>query len=153
VTAGRDLATFMYGVADPRALGLSRQSELLGWLREAGFHVNPDVMECASAEDVHAFCESALQKRDSLPHEIDGVVVKVDQFSVQEELGYTSKAPRWAIAYKFPPEEKTTRLVDIQVSVGRTGVLTPFAVFEPVKVAGSTIRKATACEDEFAQES
>ncbi len=133
----------MYAVADPRSLGLTRQSDVLAWLREAGFHVNPDVVPCASTSQVHAFCEQALEKRDSLPYEIDGVVVKVDQLALQDELGYTAKAPRWAIAYKFPPEEKTTRLVDIQVSVGRTGVLTPFAVFEPVKVAGSTIRKAT----------
>jgi DNA ligase (NAD+) len=83
---------------------------------------------------------------------VDGVVVKVDELAMQDELGYTSKAPRWAIAYKFPPEEKTTKLVDVLVSVGRTGVLTPFAVFEPVRVAGSTIRKATLHnEDEVAR--
>lgn len=152
VTAGRDLATFMYAVADPRPLGLSRQSELLAWLRRAGFHVNPDVVTCSDPRAVHDFCEQALGKRDELPYEIDGVVVKVDEFAVQEELGFTSKAPRWAIAYKFPPEEKTTRLLDIQVSVGRTGVLTPFAVFEPVFVSGSTIQKATLHnEDEIAR--
>ncbi len=152
VTAGRDLATFMYAVADPRALGLSRQSELLEWLREAGFHVNPDVVTCATADEVRAYCEGALRKRAELPYEIDGVVVKVDQFALQDEMGYTSKAPRWAIAYKFPPEEKTTRLLDVQVSVGRTGVLTPFAVFEPVLVSGSTIQKATLHnEDEIAR--
>jgi len=143
VTASRELATFMYAVADPRALGLTAQSEVLDWLRAAGFHVNPDVVTCADAQAVHAYCEGALEKREQLPYEIDGVVVKVDRVALQDELGYTSKAPRWAIAYKFPPEEKTTRLLDIQVSVGRTGVLTPFAVFEPVLVAGSTIQKAT----------
>lgn len=143
VTASRDLATYVYSIADPRALGLDRQSGVLEWLRAAGFHVNPDVRACASAADVHEYCVGALDKRDALPYEIDGVVVKVDEIALQEELGYTSKAPRWAIAYKFPPEEKTTRLLDIQVSVGRTGVLTPFAVFEPVLVAGSTIQKAT----------
>lgn len=152
VTASRDLATFMYAIADPRPLGLTRQSELLAWLRGAGFHVNPDVMTCASEDDVRAFCRDALTKRDALPYEIDGVVVKVDEFSLQDELGYTSKAPRWAIAYKFPPEEKTTRLLDIRVSVGRTGVLTPFAVFEPVFVSGSTIQRATLHnEDEIAR--
>ncbi len=143
ITAGRDLATFVYAIADPRALGLSRQSEVLEWLRAAGFHVNPDVVSCAAPEQVREFCDAALGMRESLPYEIDGVVVKVDQLALQDELGYTAKAPRWAIAYKFPPEEKTTRLLDIQVSVGRTGVLTPFAVFEPVKVAGSTIQRAT----------
>lgn len=143
VTASRELATFMYAIADPRALGITRQSEVLDWLKRAGFHVNPDVIVCADAASVHEYCAHALERREALPYEIDGVVVKVDSLALQDELGYTSKAPRWAIAYKFPPEEKTTRLLDIQISVGRTGVLTPFAVFEPVLVAGSTIQKAT----------
>lgn len=143
ITAARDLATFMYAIAEPRTLGLTRQSGVLDWLRRAGFHVNPDVCTCTTAEQVHAFCVQALEKRDSLPYEIDGVVVKIDELALQDELGFTSKAPRWAIAYKFPPEERSTKLLDIQVSVGRTGVLTPFAVFEPVLVAGSTIQKAT----------
>jgi DNA ligase (NAD+) len=152
ITASRDLATFAYAIADPRAMGLTRQSAVLRWLREAGFHVNPDVVTCADANAVHEYCAHALGRREDLPYEIDGVVVKVDELAVQEELGHTSKAPRWAIAYKFPPEEKTTRLIDIQVSVGRTGVLTPFAVFEPVRVAGSTIQKATLHnEDEVAR--
>ncbi|MDH4140394.1 MAG: NAD-dependent DNA ligase LigA [Coriobacteriia bacterium] len=143
VTASRDLATFMYALADSRSLGLSRQSEALEWLQAAGFHVNPDVVTCADAREVHAFCERALEKREALPYEIDGVVVKVDAFAVQEELGHTSKAPRWAIAYKFPPEEKTTVLRGVDVQVGRTGALTPRALFDPVTVAGSTIARAT----------
>jgi DNA ligase (NAD+) len=143
ITAGRDLATFMYAIADPRALGLGRQSEVLSWLRLAGFRVNPDVTACAGPAEVHAFCAAALEKRDALPYEIDGVVVKVDQLALQDELGYTSKAPRWAIAFKFPPEEKTTVLREIRVQVGRTGVLTPLAEFDPVTVSGSTIARAT----------
>jgi len=143
ITASRDLATFMYAIADPHALGLARQSEVLAWLREAGFRVNPDVTTCADATSVHAFCEMALEKREALPYEIDGVVVKVDSLRLQDELGYTSKAPRWAIAYKFPPEEKTTVLREIRVQVGRTGVLTPLAEFDPVTVSGSTIARAT----------
>ncbi|MGB4593761.1 MAG: NAD-dependent DNA ligase LigA [Coriobacteriia bacterium] len=143
VTASRDLDTFMYQVVEPRALGLTSQHEALDWLREAGFKVNPDIERCATADEVRAFCERALKRRDSLPYEIDGVVVKIDSFALQDELGFTSKAPRWAIAYKFPPEEKTTRLLDIGVSVGRTGAMTPFAIFEPVTVAGSTIARAT----------
>ena len=127
ITAGRDLATFMYAIAEPRALGLTRQSGVLAWLRGAGFRVNPDVTTCADPEAVHAFCAVALEKRDALPYEIDGVVVKVDALALQDELGYTSKAPRWAIAFKFPPEEKTTVLRAIRVQVGRTGVLTPLA--------------------------
>ncbi|MBS3956158.1 MAG: NAD-dependent DNA ligase LigA [Clostridiales bacterium] len=143
VTAARDLATFIYHVADPRDLGLASQSEALGWLRTAGFHVNPDVIVCSTAEEVHEFCASAAQKRDALAYEIDGVVVKVNSFALQDELGYTAKAPRWAIAFKFPPEEKTTVLRDIRVQVGRTGALTPLAEFDPVTVSGSTIARAT----------
>jgi len=143
VTASRDLATFMYAIAEPRALGLARQSEVLEWLRRAGFHVNPDVIVCADAASVHEFCAAAIERRESLPYEIDGVVVKVDSLALQDELGYTSKAPRWAIAFKFPPEEKTTVLREIRVQVGRTGNLTPLAEFDPVTVAGSTIARAT----------
>ncbi|MCK8115533.1 NAD-dependent DNA ligase LigA [Anaerosoma tenue] len=143
VTASRDLATFMYQVVDPRRLGLSGQSEALEWLRDAGFRVNPDIELCGSAEEVRAFCRAAVERRGDLPYEIDGVVVKVDSFALQSELGFTSKAPRWAIAFKFPPEEKTTVLRDIRVQVGRTGALTPVAEFDPVLVAGSTIARAT----------
>ena len=116
---------------------------MLEWLRSAGFRVNPDVTACADPAAVHAFCAAALEKRDELPYEIDGVVVKVDALALQDELGYTSKAPRWAIAFKFPPEEKTTVLREIRVQVGRTGVLTPLAEFDPVTVSGSTIARAT----------
>ncbi len=143
ITASRDLATFMYAIADPRALGLARQSDVLAWLRDAGFRVNPDVTTCADSDAVRAFCFEALENRDALPYEIDGVVVKVDSLALQDELGYTSKAPRWAIAYKFPPEEKTTVLREIRVQVGRTGVITPLAEFDPVTVSGSTIARAT----------
>ncbi len=143
VTQGRDLSTFIYAVADEHALSASGQWELLEWLREAGFHVNPDVKRCETAAEVHEFCERALEKRQSLPYEIDGVVVKVDSFALQAEMGFTARAPRWAIAFKFPPEEKTTLLRDITVQVGRTGVLTPVAELEPVVVAGSTVARAT----------
>lgn len=152
VTASRELATFLYAVADPRAAGLASQSEVLAWLGSAGFHVNPDVRLCETPDEVRAFCEDAVGRRSDLPYEIDGVVVKVDSVALQDELGYTAKAPRWAIAFKFPPEEKTTILRDIRVQVGRTGVLTPLAEFEPVVVAGSTIARATLHnEDEIAR--
>lgn len=143
VTAGRDLATFIYAVAQPEKLTLAGQWELLEWLRTAGFHVNPTIALCSTEDEVHDFCVHALEKRDTLPYEIDGVVVKVDQFSLQDELGFTARAPRWAIAYKFPPEEKTTVLRNIAVQVGRTGVLTPVAEFDPVLVSGSTVSRAT----------
>ena len=143
VTASRDLSTFIYQVVDPAARGLAGQRDALAWLGRAGFKVNPDIEYCATPGEVRAYCAHAVERRGDLPYEIDGVVVKVDSFALQGELGFTSKAPRWAIAFKFPPEEKTTRLTDIHVSVGRTGALTPYAVFEPVSVAGSTIARAT----------
>lgn len=143
ITAQRDLSTFIYAVADSSNLKLEGQYQLLEWLGQAGFHVNPDVCLCATSQEVRAFCESALEKRDSLPYEIDGVVVKVNDFALQREMGFTARAPRWAIAYKFPPEERTTLLRDITVQVGRTGVLTPVAELDPVRVAGSTVARAT----------
>ncbi|MDO5042708.1 MAG: NAD-dependent DNA ligase LigA [Slackia sp.] len=143
ITKGRDLSTFIYAIADERAVKAESQWELLQWLRESGFHVNPDVALCATPAEVRAFCESVAEKRSVLPYEIDGVVVKVNSFAMQRELGFTAKAPRWAIAYKFPPEEKTTLLRDITVQVGRTGAITPVAELDPVRVAGSTVAHAT----------
>ena len=143
VTKMRDLSTFMYAIADDAALEVEGQWELLQWLREAGFHVNPDVRLCATAEEVRGFCRECLERRESLPYEIDGVVVKVNDFARQRAMGFTARAPRWAIAFKFPPEEKTTLLRDITVQVGRTGALTPVAELVPVVVAGSTVARAT----------
>ncbi|MDR0349964.1 MAG: NAD-dependent DNA ligase LigA [Coriobacteriales bacterium] len=142
ITAGRDLATFMYALADTSA-SIQGQWELLSWLREMGFHVNPTIARCTTEQEVRDFCVSAIEKRNQLPYDIDGVVVKLDSFALQRALGFTAKAPRWAIAFKFPPEEKTTVLRDIVVQVGRTGVLTPVAEFAPVSVAGSTVSRAT----------
>lgn len=143
VTAMRDLSTFIYAVADSAALRIDSQWGLLEWLRTAGFHVNPDVALCTTKQEVFDFCAESLERRGDLPYEIDGVVVKVDSFDVQQRMGFTSRAPRWAIAYKFPPEEKTTVMHDITVQVGRTGVLTPVAELDPVYVAGSTVSRAT----------
>lgn len=143
VTKMRDLSTFMYAIADDGALEVEGQWELLQWLRKAGFHVNPDVRLCTTAEEVRGFCRECLDRRESLPYEIDGVVVKVNDFARQRAMGFTARAPRWAIAFKFPPEEKTTLLRDITVQVGRTGALTPVAELVPVVVAGSTVARAT----------
>lgn len=143
ITAGRDLSTFLYAVGDERSFVAESQWELLTWLRKAGFHVNPDVELCETSAQIHTFCERALERRDALPYEIDGVVVKISSFAQQESMGYTARAPRWAIAFKFPPEEKTTLLRDITVQVGRTGKLTPVAELDPVVVAGSTVARAT----------
>ena len=151
VTAERDLSTFMYAIAREASIESSSQWELLSWLRECGFHVNPDVRLCTSASEVHEFCRECLEKRSDLPYEIDGVVVKVNSFALQEELGFTARAPRWAIAYKFPPEEKTTILRDITVQVGRTGACTPVAELDPVLVAGSTVSRATLHNEDEVQ--
>ena len=143
VTAHRDLETFIYAVADEAPLSVSTQWQFLQWLRACGFNVNPNAARCTSAHEVHDFCARALEHREELDYDIDGVVVKVDSFADQEALGFTARAPRWAIAFKFPPEEKRTVLREIRIQVGRTGVLTPVAEFDPVLVAGSTIARAT----------
>ncbi|MCI5949657.1 MAG: NAD-dependent DNA ligase LigA [Parolsenella sp.] len=143
VTAHRDLETFIYAVADEAPLSVNTQWEFLQWLRACGFSVNPNARRCTSAHEVHEFCADALAHREDLDYDIDGVVVKVDSFASQEALGFTARAPRWAIAFKFPPEEKRTVLREIRIQVGRTGVLTPVAEFDPVFVAGSTIARAT----------
>ena len=143
VTAARDLETFIYAVADEDPLDVATQSDFLDWLRDCGFSVNPHARRVATAAEVHAYCADALAHREDLDYDIDGVVVKVDSFASQASLGFTARAPRWSIAFKFPPEEKSTVLRQIRVQVGRTGVLTPVAEFDPVVVAGSTIARAT----------
>lgn len=143
ITAHRDLETFIYAVADESPLSVTSQWEFLHWLSSCGFHVNPNARRCTCAAEVHDFCATALAHREDLDYDIDGVVVKVDSFASQTALGFTARAPRWSIAFKFPPEEKRTVLRDIRIQVGRTGVLTPVAEFDPVSVAGSTIARAT----------
>lgn len=143
VTAQRDLATFIYAIAETTQLDVSSQHEFLEWLRTAGFSVNPNIRVVDSEAAVHEFCKNALEHRGDLDYDIDGVVVKVDDFAIQAELGFTAKAPRWAIAFKFPPEEKTTILRNVAVQVGRTGVLTPVAEFDPTTVDGSVVSRAT----------
>jgi DNA ligase (NAD+) len=117
--------------------------QTLDLLRRLGFPVNPEIRQVDSIEAVAQLCADRQEHRHDLGYEIDGVVIKVDDLAQRAQLGFTSRAPRWAIAYKFPPEERTTRLLDIQVSVGRTGRTTPFAVLEPVFVGGSTVSMAT----------
>jgi DNA ligase (NAD+) len=153
ITASRALDMFCYqpGIKEggPR---LRNHAETLDWLRDLGFPVNPRIERFESLDDVYTFSESMLGHRHDLGYEVDGVVVKVDDLGQREELGSTSRAPRWAIAYKFPPEEKTTLLEHIMVSIGRTGRATPFAQMEPVFVGGSTVQMATLHnEDEVAR--
>jgi DNA ligase (NAD+) len=144
ITASRDLAFWAYQpgevVGGPE---LTSHHQTLEVLAELGFPVNPEIEVLESLEAVEAYCRRWEEHRHDLGYEIDGVVVKLDDLAQREALGFTSKAPRWAIAYKFPPEERTTVLKDIMVSIGRTGRATPFAVLEPVFVGGSTVGLAT----------
>ena len=153
ITASRDLALFCYQLgANEGGPRLHTHTETLAWMRELGFPVNPLIDEYPDLESVYRFCGSMEEQRHTLDYEIDGVVVKVDDLAHRDELGSTSRAPRWAIAYKFPPEEKTTKLLGIMVSIGRTGRATPFAQLEPVFVGGSTVGLATLHnEDEVAR--
>lgn len=144
VTASRDLSFWSYQLGE--VIGgpeLANHHETFEFLGSLGFPVNPEVTVLASLVDAYAHCNKWEQHRHDLAYEIDGVVIKVNDLGLQRELGATAKAPRWAIAYKFPPEERTTKLLDIQVSIGRTGRATPFARLEPVFVGGSTVALAT----------
>jgi DNA ligase (NAD+) len=144
VTATRELSFWAYQLGDVDGVPqFASHHATLDYLREHGFPVNPEVRLVGTLEEVAGFCAHWQQHRDELAYIIDGVVVKVDDLAQRERLGFTAKAPRWAIAVKFPPEERTTLLRDIMVSIGRTGRATPFAVLEPVVVAGSTVSLAT----------
>jgi DNA ligase (NAD+) len=144
ITASRELAFWSYQLGEVvGGPALASHHETFDFLREIGFPVNPEVKVLDGLHDAFAHCQHWQEHRHDLAYEIDGVVLKVDDLSLQRELGFTSKAPRWAIAYKFPPEERTTKLLDIMVSIGRTGRATPFGRLEPVFVGGSTVGVAT----------
>jgi len=143
ITASRPLRLVVHGLGARRGFELERQSQAYDRLRALGLPVSDRVQVVDDLEGVWAYIERYREQRHSVEHEIDGVVVKVDQVALQRRLGSTSRAPRWAIAFKYPPEEATTKLLDIRVNVGRTGRVTPFAFMEPVKVAGSTVQLAT----------
>ena len=143
VTASRPLRLVVHGLGARRGFEPDRQSEAYAELRALGLPVSDRVQVFDDLEGVRTYIERYREQRHSVEHEIDGVVVKVDQVALQRRLGSTSRAPRWAIAFKYPPEEATTKLLDIKVNVGRTGRVTPFAYMEPVKVAGSTVQLAT----------
>jgi len=144
VTAGRGLAFWSYQLGE--VIGgpeFTSHHATLDFLQDLGFPVNPNIALVNSMDEVTAYCEKFQNERHELPYEIDGVVIKVDDLAQRETLGFTARAPRWAIAFKFPPEERTTLLKDIQISVGRTGRVTPFAVLESVFVGGSNVAMAT----------
>jgi len=143
ITASRPLKAFFYATGRVEGLEIRSQEELLTTLPKLGFPVNPLWRRCGTPEEAIQFYHQLLERRDELPYEADGVVVKVNDFSQREALGEVSRAPRWAIAFKFPAEEATTRVLDIVVQVGRTGALTPVAILEPVEVSGVTVSRAT----------
>lgn len=152
VAAKRGLDIFVFNLQEAEGVPLSSHAESLAYLKKAGFKVSPQYAVCRSAKEVwEAICRIG-EARSTLPYGIDGAVIKVDRFDLRERLGFTAKFPRWATAYKFPAEEKKTRLLDIAVSVGRTGVLTPLAILEPVRIAGSTVSKATLHNDDYIRE-
>ena len=150
ITASRRLDTFIYAL-DPVG-GARTQTQILGRLGEIGFHVNPHFRRHATIEDVLAFLDEWEAKRHELDYETDGIVIKVDDLGQQAELGFVSRSPRWALAFKFPPEQAETVVADIKVYVGRTGAITPVAWLEPIVVGGTTVSRATLHnEDEVAR--
>lgn len=149
IAASRHLAVFIYAVADETPLDVSTHSEALARLDALGFVTNEVRKKCATVEEVVTFIEHWSEKRHSLDYEIDGIVIKVDAFDEQETLGFTAKSPRWATAFKFPAEEVTTTLRDVELSIGRTGVVTPTAILDPVQVAGTTVSRASLHNEDY----
>ncbi|MHB8377669.1 MAG: NAD-dependent DNA ligase LigA [Dehalococcoidia bacterium] len=144
VTASRPLDAFLYQLGWQEDGGPpATHWDVLEWLRKLGFRVNPEIRRLLTIDEVAAFCAGWVERRDTLDYEIDGIVIKVDALGYQRQLGAVGREPRWAIAYKFPPTQATTKLLRIDVNVGRTGSLNPFAVLEPVKIAGATVQLAT----------
>lgn len=143
VTAQRNLSTFLYTVAEFGPLEVATQEEALQALDHLGFKINPNRRICQNVDEIWEYITEYHEKRADLPYEIDGIVIKVNDLNLQDELGFTVKAPRWAIAYKFPPEEAETVIREIEWTVGRTGVVTPTAVMDPVVVAGTTVSRAS----------
>jgi DNA ligase (NAD+) len=143
ISASRPLSVVVHGVGAREGINFDSQSQAYAVLKNLGLPTSDRFSVVSSRKEVEKFIEHYSKHRHDVEHEIDGVVIKVDSLADQEKIGYTSRAPKWAIAFKYPPEEVTTKLLDIKVSVGRTGRVTPFAFMEPVKVAGSTITHAT----------
>ena len=152
LAAARNLSVFLYSVTSPEALDAESQSGALDKLDELGFKTNKERRLMTSIDKVIEYVDYWTTHRSELAYEIDGIVIKVNNLSTQEELGYTVKSPRWAIAYKFPAEEVVTEILDIELTVGRTGVITPTAILEPVKVAGTTVGRASLHNHELIEE-
>nr|WP_251867572.1 NAD-dependent DNA ligase LigA [Enterococcus malodoratus] len=149
VAAKRNLSTFLYTLADFGPLESTTQDHALNEMSRLGFRTNPEHRVCETIDEVWEYIENFHETRDELSYEIDGIVIKVNEFDLQDELGFTVKAPRWATAYKFPPEEAQTTLLDIDWTIGRTGVLTPTAIMEPVRLAGTTVGRASLHNSDY----
>ncbi|MDE3840811.1 DNA ligase [Bacillus methanolicus] len=152
IAASRNLDIFLYGIGDVGQTGVVSHSEGLDYLEKLGFKTNKERKTCANIDEVIEYVNSWIEKRPTLEYDIDGIVVKVDSLEQQRKLGTTAKSPRWAIAYKFPAEEVVTILKDIELSVGRTGVVTPTAILEPVRVAGTTVQRASLHNEDLIRE-
>jgi len=152
IAASRNLDIFLYAIGQNELTNITKHSEGLNYLDELGLKTNKERRVCQTIDDVLQYIKEWQEKRPTLPYEIDGIVIKVDQYEYQEKLGATVKSPRWAIAYKFPAEEVVTKLIDIELSVGRTGVVTPTAILEPVKVAGTTVQRASLHNEDLIRE-
>lgn len=152
LTAQRKLDIFLYSVNDLRELDAASQSEALDTLDDIGFKTNHERKLCKNIDEVLDYITYWTEERNHLGYDIDGIVIKVNDLAKQEELGFTARTPRWAIAYKFPAEEVITTLKDIELSIGRTGVVTPTAILEPVKVAGTTVGRATLHNEDLIHE-
>lgn len=152
VAASRKLDAYWYYLVNARELDIHVHSDALNYLDELGFRTNKERRILRGADELIAYVEEMGKKRPSLGYDIDGIVFKVNNLNEYDTLGYTAKVPRWAIAYKFPPEEVTTKLLDIVISIGRTGRVTPNAILTPVRVAGSTVQRATLNNEDFIKE-
>lgn len=152
IAASRNLDVFLYSIAELGEIGVTSHSSGLDYLETLGFKTNPERRKAANIEEVIEFIGGWVDQRPNLPYEIDGIVIKVDSLEQQRQLGTTAKSPRWAIAYKFPAEEVITTLKDIELNVGRTGVITPTAILEPVQVAGTTVQRASLHNEDLIRE-
>jgi DNA ligase (NAD+) len=152
LAAKRNLSIFIYAIGHLEEKEVPTHHEGIHYLKELGFRVNQESKHCSTIEEVIAFTEEWVEKRGDLPYEIDGIVIKVDRLDQQKEMGFTAKSPRWAIAYKFPAEEVVTTLEDIELNIGRTGVITPTAILSPVTVAGTTVKRASLHNEDLIRE-
>ncbi|WP_089751595.1 NAD-dependent DNA ligase LigA [Halobacillus alkaliphilus] len=152
IAAKRNLDIFLYGIGQWQEESSEAHSERLEQMEKLGLKTNPEWKKCNDIEEVIDYVHSWVEKRQDLDYEIDGIVIKVDRLDQQDTLGFTAKSPRWATAYKFPAEEAITTLKDIELSVGRTGVVTPTAILEPVKVAGTTVQRASLHNEDLIRE-